>query len=111
MTKGFDVGEWLIEQVGRSREEVLTDARAVAKETRQAVVEANRGRMSMQQRAVISTASKIDARVGRLLTFVTKLDKRPMGTSVADWAIFRDITAAWVENGCVKPSVLELFEK
>ncbi|MEX0299390.1 MAG: hypothetical protein AB3N28_09995 [Kordiimonas sp.] len=110
MTKQFDVSEWLTMQIGRRREEVLAEAKSMAKETRQAVVEANRGRVSMQQRAVISAASKIDARVGRLLSFATKLDKRPMGTSVADWAVFRDITASWVETGCVQPSVLELFE-
>lgn len=111
MPKIFDVTEWLKEQIGRSRVEVLADAKAIAAKTRQAVVEANRGRTSMQQRAIISVASKNDARVGRLLVFAQKLDKRPMATSVADWSIYHEIAAAWVENGCVKPEVLELFKK
>lgn len=111
MTKLFDVTVWLQEQVGRSRADVILNAKTTAKVTRQAVVEANRGRVSMQQRAVISTASKVDARIGRLLAYSTKLDKRPLGTSVADWAIYRDITTAWIESGCVGSEVLRLFEK
>ncbi len=111
MTKLFDVTDWLRGQVGRSRADVLLDVKAKSAVTRQAVVEANRGRINMQQRAVISAASKIDARVGRFLTFATKLDKRPMGISVADWAIYHEIAQAWVESGCVKLDVLKLFEK
>lgn len=111
MSKGFDVMEWLKGQIGRKRADVLIDLKALTKETRQAVVEANRGRTSMQQRAVISTASKNDARIGRFFVYAQRLEKRPMATSVADWALYRQITEAWVETGCVKPEVLKLFDK
>jgi len=110
VAKGFDVTAWLKAQVGQSRADVLAATKTLAADTRQAVVEAQRGRMNMHQRAVISSVSKVDARVGRFQSFVTKLDKRPLGTTAADWGLYRDITVAWVENGCVKPEVLSLFK-
>ena len=107
----LNINEWLVAQVGRSRADSIAEAKAKANDIKHALIHAQRGRTSLQSRAGVSATSKIQSRLRYFLLFATKLDKRPTGTTVADWSLFQEITTSWVENGHVKPEALKVFER
>ena len=111
----FNVNEWLRDQIGKSRADVLAGAKLAAAETKNVVKQsqkggrAQRGNVSLQTRSAVSAASKADSRMRQFLMFAKQPSKRPLGVIAADWVLYRDIAVSWVENGHVKPDVLKLF--
>lgn len=108
---------WLQAQIGCSLSDVRADAKLTAAATKSAVIAAQkggvakRGRVNMQSRAVISRASNVDARMRAFLQFTGTPDKRPRGVTPADWAVYREIVAGWVEAGDLDATALDLFRK
>lgn len=111
MKDAFKVTEWFEAQVGRGMAAVIADAEAKAAETKSAIILAQRERVSLHTRAVVSMISKADGRIRYFLAFARTLDKRPIGVIASDWALYRAIVAGWVEAGEVAPDVLSVFDK
>ncbi len=109
MNIALDVTAWFEAQVGQSRIEVLADAKAKIAETRSALIQAQRGAVSLQKRAGISTLSKADRSLRNFLAFAQKMDKKPAGILPADWMLYQPIVQAWVDQAEVKPEVAALF--
>jgi len=105
VTKPSDFSDWLAEQVGKSRADVLAAAKGKAQEAKDAVKmtqkggRAVRGGVTMQMRAQVSAASKADSRIRAFLKFVAELKKRPAGVTLADWTIYEQIAEAWEAQG------------
>ena len=110
MKDAFKVTEWFEAQVGRGRAAVIADAEAKAAETKSAIIFAQRERVNLQTRAVVSMISKADGRIRYFLTFARTLDKRPIGVIASDWVLYRAIVAGWVEAGEAAPEVFAVFD-
>ena len=111
MKDAFKVTEWFEAQVGRGRVAVTAGAEAKAAETKSAIILAQRERVNLQTRAVVSMISKADGRIRYFLTFARALDKRPIGVIASDWLLYRAIVAGWVEAGEVAPEALSVFDE
>ncbi len=110
MKDAFKVTEWFEAQVGRGKASVIADAEAKAAETKNAIILAQRERVNLQTRAVVSMISRADSRVRYFLTFTGTLDKRPIGVTASDWVLYRAIVAGWVDAGEASSDVLCVFD-
>lgn len=113
----MDITSWLNAQIGRSRADVLSAAKLMAVETKNAVKQSQkggravRGRVSLNTRSEVSAATKADARIRAFFNFARSPDKRPIGVTAVDWALCHQIAAGWVERGDVAANLLASFKK